>query len=299
MKKSTQYICILMLMVLCTIPAIAQLENNGYYRFRNADRTSEYISFTNNLFDHVTIVDKAAGGFTNLSGSAGQARALTCASRYMQTDIHLVEDEEFIDVSTIVYVLKKTTNNGYDLIGQSTSLANLTTGTVSHPNSTGKPSLSFKDIYAYIQRSSGSGATTLYTAYITLKGTLTYFGMSSTQNLGDRYFIDREGVFDITEGNTTQNAKGYIEPIDHFNVKPTIALNGRFYTSIYVPFAFKLAGQVLKAYAITGINNDGTLNYEVAATTGGTVPAGTPVLLECGTDVVADCHKNALPLHDI
>jgi hypothetical protein len=44
----------------------------------------------------------------------------------------------------------------------------------------------------------------------------------------------------------------------------------------------------LRAYAITG-TPDGILQYQEIATTGGMVPAGTPVLLECASPNAADC----------
>ena len=64
---------------------------------------------------------------------------------------------------------------------------------------------------------------------------------------------------------------------------------GKYYTTIKVPFKFQLSGQVLNAYTIKGVNEDGTLEYEVVATTGESVPAGTPVVLECGSADAADC----------
>lgn len=291
MKKIFRNVTTMLLAAIFAIPATAQLNGTGYYRFRNADRANEYISFANNLFDYVVIIDKAAGGFSNLSGDEGRARALTCASRYMQTDIHMIEDADLIDASTIIYAKKKTTNPSdynYEMIGQSTSLLTLTTGSVSH-SSFGSPTATFKDIYANIQKSGDSGESPLYTAYIPLTGTLTYFGVSTQQSLGNRYFIDDEGVFNIAESNSEINAKWYIEPVNRFNVKPEVAFNGKYYTSVCVPFAFSLAGQVLNAYAVTAINADGTLNYETVATTGGTVPSGTPVILECGSDNISEC----------
>jgi len=277
------------------IAAQAQLNGTGYYRFRNAQYTTDYISMANNKFDYVVIIDGASGGFTNLAGDAGKARALACASRYMQTDIHMVEDADFIDPSTIIYANKKNllaSDYDYDLIGQTVSLLTLTTGTVSHPNSTFKPSITFSNLYANIRPSSGSGAETLYTAYIPLKGTLKYI-TTTEQSLGNRYFKDTEAeprnLFDIAESNSTQNAKWYIEPVTHFNVQPELEFGGKYYTTLYVPYAFQLSGQVEKAYAVKSIGSDGVLELEEVAANGSTVPAGTPVLLECASDQATDC----------
>lgn len=286
------------LVMLCSLPTMAQLNGSGFYRFRNAEHTKDYICLTNNIFDHVVIVDQASGGFTNLAGDDGKNRALACASKYMQTDIHMVEDANCIDPATIIYAKKRYPKNNssyeYNLIGQSTSIVDLTTGVVSHPNSFLSPSLTFADIYATIEVYNGTGENTLYTAYIPLKGTLKYIG-TSEQSLGNRYFIDADHVFDIAEAKTSQNAKWYIEPVNYFNVQPEVEFGGKFYTTMYVPFAYTLSNNVLNAYAIKSIGGTletelvATLETELVATNGGTVPAGTPVLLECSSSVTSEC----------
>ena len=274
------------LLAVCSLPMNAQLSGTGYYRFRNAERTGEYISLTNDKFNFTTAIGTACGGLRKASSSDGQARALECVGRYLQTDIHMVEDEECIDPASVIYAKKETTDPteyNYNLIGQGTSLLTLTTGT--YP---GSVELEFKDRYITIEKVGGSGAETLYTAKIELKSD-TYVFLVGYPNLGMRYFVDNNGTFAINASNSAQNAKWYIEPIAHFNVKPEVEFGGKYYTTLYVPYAFKLSGQVLNAYVVTAINADGTLELEKVATAGETVPAGTPVLLECGSNVVADC----------
>ena len=274
------------LVMLCSLPTMAQLNGTGFYRFRNADRTGEYISLTNDKFNFTTAISTACGGLSNASSSAGQARALECVGKYLQTDIHMVQDAECIDPAAVIYAKKRYTNSSdydYNLIGQGTSLLTLTTGT--YP---GSVKLEFKDRYITIEKVGGSGAETLYTAKIELKSD-TYVLFVGYPNLGMRYFVDNNGTFAINASNSAQNAKWYIEPITHFNVKPEVEFGGKFYTTLYVPYAFKLSGQVLNAYVVTAINADGTLELEKVATAGETVPAGTPVLLECGSNATADC----------
>ncbi len=75
----------------------------------------------------------------------------------------------------------------------------------------------------------------------------------------------------------------------HFNVQPEVEFNGKYYATMYVPFAFTLSNNVLKAYVVTAIGADGFLSVEEVADNGETVPAGTPILLECGSNVPADC----------
>ena len=116
--------------------------------------------------------------------------------------------------------------------------------------------------------------------------------VNTTQSLGNRYFTDvvtdNGNIFDIAESKSTTNAKWYIEPVTHFNVKPEVEYGGKFYTTLYVPFAFTLSNGVEKAYVVSTINTDGTLEI-VEYANGATVPAGTPVILECSSSEASEC----------
>ena len=268
------------LSMLCCLPMAAQLNGTGFYRFRNSQNTGDYICLANDKFNYTTVISSAAGGLSKLMFDQTNAinRATICATNYLQTDIHLVADAEMIDPSTVIYA-KNTTGNYYDLIGQGTSLLSLTTG--QYP---GTVKLNFENITALLTRVSGSGASALYTSRVSLKAS-----NYSSADLGNRYFIDNGGKFDISESSSAQNAKWYIEPVTHFNVKPEVEFGGKYYTTLYVPFAFTLSNNVLKAYAIKSIPADGNLEIEEVAVNGGTVPAGTPVLLECSSNVATEC----------
>ncbi len=271
-------------MIFISLTAQAQLNGTGFYRFRNADRTSDYISLTNDKFNFTTAISTACGGLSNASSAAGQARAMECVGRYLETDIHMVEDVDCINPASVIYAKKRYPKNDsdydYNLIGQGTSLLTLTSG--KYPSSFFP--LTFQDRYITIKTSSGSGENTLYTAQIELRAT------SAMANLGVRYFIDSNGTFSISSSSSAQNAKWYIEPVTHFNVQPEVEFGEKYYTTLYVPYAFKLSGQVEKAYAVSAIAADGTVVIgEAIASAGGTVPAGTPVILECASGVTADC----------
>ena len=275
-----------LLLLLAGLSAQAQLSGTGYYRFRNAQYPGDYIRMSNDKFNYHTAIATACGGLSNALTAEGQARAVECAGRFLETDIHMVEDAEGIDPATVIYAKKKNTNasnHDYNLIGQGTSLLTLTTGTYD-----GSIDLQFQDRYITIETNSGSGANTLYTAKIELKSSTSviFYGQPS---LGTRYLVDDKGTFAIDEGYDATNAKWYIEPVTHFNVRREVEYNGRYYTTLYVPFAYQLSGQVEKAYAITGIDEDGTMRYEAVAESGGTVPAGTPVILECASGEAAAC----------
>ena len=63
----------------------AQLNGTGFYRFRNAQNTSDYISLANDKFNYTTCISTACGGLSEALSSAGQARALECAGKFLQT----------------------------------------------------------------------------------------------------------------------------------------------------------------------------------------------------------------------
>jgi len=274
------------MLMLCCLPSAAQLNGTGFYRFRNAQNTMHYISLANDLFNYTTCIGTACGGLSQALSSAGQARALACAGKYLETDIHLVDDADCIDAGSVIYAQKKNTNSSnydYNLIGQGTSLLTLTTGT--YP---GSVQLQFQDRYATIERKSGSGANTLYTAKIELKSSTSVI-LYGQPSLGTRYLVDDNGKLAINSSNSATNAKWYIEPVTHFNVTPEVEYGGKYYTTLYVPYSFTLSGAVEKAYVITAIESDGTLTLEEVAVNGASVPAGTPVLLECSSSATADC----------
>lgn len=283
--KTRRIFLLLALAFTGALNCMAQLNGTGFYRFRNAAQTTDYISITNDKFNYTTAISTACGGLSQASSSDGQARALECAGKYLETDIHLVKDADCINPGSVIYAKKKNTSstNDYNLIGQGTSLLTLTTGT--YP---GTVNLKFEDRYVTIDKVSGSGANTLYTAKIELKSS-TYVFLVGYPNLGARYLVDDNGKLAINESISAQNAKWYIEPVNHFNVAPEVEFGGKYYTTLYVPFAFTLSNNVAKAYVVTAIAADGSVEIEEVAANGETVPAGTPVILECTSNVTADC----------
>lgn len=290
MKKTLKMIGMTVLLSLSCLTMTAQLDGSGFYRIRNAANTNHYISLANDLFNYYTVISSAGGGLGQFlfNGTAAKARAMECAGLYLQTDIHMVDDSEFIYPGAVIYAELKVANGQYNLIGQGTSLSTLITGSYE-----GTTTLQFQNLYITIAKSSGSGANTLYTASIPLKAS-----NYSAADMGTRYFVDNDGTFAVSESSSATNAKWYVDPVDHFNVVPEVEFNGKHYTTLYVPYAFTLSGQVLNAYAIKAVEG-GTLNYELVATAGGTVPAGTPVVLECASANPADCQliPTGIPLY--
>ena len=280
MKKALRLFCVTALAVLCAVPTMAQLNGTGYYRIRNAQQTTDYISLANDKFNFYSVI-AAGGNLSNVTG-AGKPYAFECTARYLQNDIHMVNDDEIIIPATVIYAKKRndnTNNYDYNLIAQGTSLLTLVTGKYA-----GTFTVTFSNRYITVNKVSGSGVNSLYTAKVELTGTY----ILGSYSLGERYFIDNDGTFAISESYSATNAKWYIEPVTHFNVLPEVALNGKYYTTIKVSFPFILSGQVEKAYVIETVA-DGILNYKEIAVTGQTVPAGTPVILQCASPNAADC----------
>lgn len=278
-----KYFNLKFLMVFLTLavalPAMAQISGDDYYRVRNAS-TGKYIAIANDKFNYTTVISTAGGGLSQFLWNYSNAvrRALICAGKYLSTDIHMVNDPDIVLPGALIYAVGQyedsDNDNDYNLIGQGTSLLTLTSGT--YP---GTSRLTFSNRYINIKRSSGTGVNTLYTASIHLKDN------SGTGDLGLRYFVDDNGTFAINESSSATNAKWYVEKVTHFNVQPEVELNGKWYTTLKVPFAFTLSGSVEKAYAITAVNG-GILAYQEIT---GTIPAGTPVLLQCSSPNAADC----------
>jgi len=81
-----------------------------------------------------------------------------------------------------------------------------------------------------------------------------------------------------------------VDDINYFGVKPSANMKGRdgkYYTTLYVDFPFKIVGDV-KAYTIEGVNAQNAQGYYFAkvkklAQQGDVVPAQTAVVLECNS----------------
>ena len=127
-----------------------------------------------------------------------------------------------------------------------------------------------------------------------------------------------EAKFDFVNNNTTDEyfgpelpvtgdaAKWILEKVDdinYFGVKPSANMKGRdgkYYTTLYVDFPFKIVGDV-KAYTIEGVDAKNADGYYFArvkklAQQGDVVPAQTAVVLECNSTNPVD--NQLLPTGD-
>ena len=278
------------LLAVCCLPMNAQLNGTGYYRVKNVG-TGNYISLENNLFNYKTIIAEAGNGakhmfsysfIKQIADDYGVPAALSCAGAYLKTDIHMVDDSECELPSTIIY-LENNSGDNYDIKAQSTGLVQLTTGEYNTDNI----SCTFGNLYATVKKVSGTGANSMYYVSEKLTGTgvahVPVLGdVSKTITIGTEYFMDDGSNFAMTENYSSSNSqhKWYIEPVTALNITPSFSYGGKHYTTYYTAFPYTIGGNIKHAYAVTKINDNGNLEIEAIE---GTVPACTPVLLECSS----------------
>lgn len=121
------------------------------------------------------------------------------------------------------------------------------------------------------------GNTDTYNCYATKSGTTLYL-------------CDEESDLSSSRGQLGTNAPGndaayrrwYITPINsgtanYFGVKPTVEIGGKYYTSFYAGFSFKVLSANLKVYVVTQVSGS---NAVLEDKTNSQIPAGTPVIFE-------------------
>ena len=283
MKRNILHVSAVFLMALSVLPVFAQIGsgNDGFYRVRNAQYSSDYIGVANDKFSYHSLIGSASTAAQHLDSKLSQATA------YLKNDAHIYQDTEFISPATLIYILSKSntsSNKDYNLIAQGTSLRTLATGCF---QGTYSGSFTF-DKWVYIEKVSGSGLDAKYRASIQLKNNTG----AATMDLGYRYFrdeiVDGKSTFTICpEEEITEEAYWYLEPVTYFNIVPEVEYNGKYYTTLKVPFKWKVSNgsSVEKIYVVTDASN-GILQLQEIT---GTIPEGTPVILECGSNNPLDC----------
>ena len=283
MKRNILHVSAVLLMALSVLPVFAQIGSgkDGFYRVRNSQYPSDYIGVANDKFSYHTLIGSATTAADHLDSKLSQATA------YLKNDAHIYQDTEFISPATLIYILSKSntsSNKDYNLIAQGTSLRTLATGCF---QGTYSGSFTF-DKWVYIEKVSGSGLDAKYRASIQLKNNTG----AGTMDLGYRYFrdeiVDGKSTFSICpEEEITEEAYWYLEPVTYFNIVPEVEYNGKYYTTLKVPFKWKVSSgsSVEKIYVVTDASN-GILQLQEIT---GTIPEGTPVILECGSNNPLDC----------
>ncbi len=293
MKRNILHVGAVFLMALFNFSSNAQIGGDGYYRARNADNNgTEYISIANDFFNFSTVISNGAGA-SYVTGR-GLPYAINSTKMFLRNDIHLINNQsQIISPAEVIYFDKKNSNasnHDYNLIAQGTSLLTLTTGLhIAGKGTFLETKVYFRDVYANITSTDGTNtANTQYIASVPLKGYYSTTGTGVYANLGSYYLVDSAGVFNINASSSNLNAKWYIQPITYFNVQPDLEFHGKYYTTLFVPFSCTLGENINKAYVIHEVSS-GSLVYEAIASSGDSIPAGTPVILECNSSSAADC----------
>ncbi|MDE6378889.1 MAG: T9SS type A sorting domain-containing protein [Muribaculaceae bacterium] len=104
------------------------------------------------------------------------------------------------------------------------------------------------------------------------------------------------------EGMSSSEAKGddrkwYLNPVDaktdqYFGIAPSQTAQGKYYGSLYAGFPYSAYSEGVKFYTITEIDPRGAA---IISEVYGTVPAGTPVIVECANPLATDNRLNVGP----
>lgn len=232
---------------LTALSAFADLTGDGYYRVQNA-LTKRYAY----LLDNKGSLDPGKGTVDV------KALKLFMDTERMKSDPSTVFyiDCQSGDVSRIVTC---------DIMGQGTSL------------------YQFFNTYMQVMQGKKIDGQQSYYAYGSRSGASKYLG-------------DRED--DLTEdvGFPDADASGdcrlwYIKPMDKasddnfFGILPTLNAGGKYYHPFFAGFPFKAFSEGMKVYAVSKI--DSYNRVAVIKEIVGTVPASTPVIVECSSPLVS------------
>lgn len=182
--------------------------------------------------------------------------------------LELWRDKDVIsDVSSIIYIANKGTNT-YDLQGQGTGIYKLISRYV--------------NVY---QTTSGVYKGT-YQVYATESGVTKYLTDNETADVPD-------GVMGTSGTNAYRQWE--VLPVssdsedNYFGITPTIQVGEKYYYPMYASFSFDMLGEGMKAYVV---RTEESYYYLHEIT--GTIPEGTPVIIECTSPNASDNRINLL-----
>lgn len=295
MKKTILFAIVLA----ASLTAEAQLNGNGYYRIKNK-ATGKYATLASDEMSYQNVIDGIGGqnlvldtdckklsfwGKT-IPRSNGKAYELTnpnCIGAYatvvekmncyLRNDIQLRNNNQ----SPLNIFYFEGDGNSYNLKSQGTSLKSISSGEYS-----ATVKITIDGFNTTINSIKGSGSSTIYNLYLPVSIKYIY-----EFNAGNYYFCDNASVFGIEkDASAKDEAQWYIEPATTFNVKPLENVKdalGNYYTTLCVDFPFSIpesGSTVVAAYTATGKDSKGKV---VLNQLSGTIPGGTPVILQCSS----------------
>lgn len=248
----------------CAQPAASESKFNGtgYYRIQNMD-TKRYITVRDGY------------GTANFNGRTADPTALLTVMDWNRVSS---------DASSVIYIEQKS-SLGYgmwncNLIGQ------------------GVNTYDFFNVYLKLD---DMGDGTFRASASASKGSGDNM-VTVTMYLGDKVYAvwawdtePEESEVGVTEDNKTKGIDWYVIPVNtssnYFGIKPDVTAGSEYYKAFCASFPYSFASQGMKAYTISAI--DESKGAAVIQEVSGTVAAGTPVIIKCGS---ADPASNKLSI---
>lgn len=206
--------------------------------------------------------------YAYLMDDKGSYSAVTTSADVAALELYADTKRVLSDPSTVFFIDPKG-NDYYDICGQGTSIH------------------SFLDLYVTIlkDRSQYAGTTT-YSIYASNSGLVKYLG-----DIWDDLYSDKGLASVDTKGDAR---KWNILPIDanedeYFGVAPTVEAGDKKYAPLFAAFPFSAHSDGVKFYTICEIDSRGAA---IVREVEGTVPAATPVIIECNSNDVSENRLN-------
>lgn len=313
MKKITLFV----FFVLCAIGMNAQsngLNGNGYYRIRNL-ATGKYIRVYGNVFDATQSAD-----FAKIFETEPAIQMVDAETAMTDPGTVFLIEGNGTKVMTDANLLAQTTgllknSNYYDMMDVLNDFGIESTS----------PAVTLerlRDSNGYLLIDENGNQLYRATTFKNLGNAVAdseiapsvarHFGVTVEQlrSCEELYFVDNNGSFTIDYRRSQASkpiAQWIIEPVNetyveqfYYGVKPNALMtdsehSGKYYTTHYTEFPYTLKDGI-KAYYVDGIEEaDGEFTAVMKEITG-TVPALTPVILECkGTDPATN---RLVPVYD-
>ena len=226
-------IILIAISAVCSICALAQSLESGFYRVSNL-KTGRYVYVTDNKGSIVIQAGTADMGAIELW--ADHSRAL-------------------YDPASVIYAEYISSSSGgakYDLKAQGTGV--------------------YEILKYYVFAASSKGSYQVY---------------AEGKYLSDdnKFLTNPQGQ--MGSNNTGDYRRWVVSKIDNknefFGIRPTVTANGRYFHPFYAGFGFSLLGEGMKVWVVNSVYND---VVEMVPFAGDTVPALTPVVIECGSESV-------------
>ena len=193
---------------------------------------------------YVSVIDNR--GSIDLANTTADLQAIQLQKNF---------DEVCCDPASVLYI--KPVGSEYQIETQGTGIYQI----ISH--------------YLQLVSNGSSDGQTLYRAYGELNGVIKYLGD------GELFPVDLGGMVTNAKNDYT---KWFITPIDanasnFFGLRPTLTVAGKNYMTLYGSFPYTPYNDGIKSYYISKADNGMAVMTEIT----GTVPASTPVIVECPT----------------